>query len=142
MPKVTDANAKTPLGKRNPSRSPLRNSKTSVLKTLRAPSPKRKPSRNSSRKSKSSRIPLRKVRTPSRKIKLSKFDRERCVEWKSKAEKHTAEAALEKMVAAYETLIKCVGDDNPGRGGLKNTPRRAAKALCYFTKGYEEDVAS
>ena len=49
---------------------------------------------------------------------------------------------LQKMESAYKTLIGCVGKDDSVRSSLEKTPLRAAKALCYFTKGYEEDVAS
>lgn len=49
---------------------------------------------------------------------------------------------LQKMESAYKTLISCVGKDDSVRSSLEKTPLRAARALCYFTKGYEEDVAS
>lgn len=38
-----------------------------------------------------------------------------------------------------KTIFECVGED-PDREGLRETPERYAKALMYFTKGYEENV--
>lgn len=62
--------------------------------------------------------------------------------WKSEEERKDAEKTLQRMTDAYSTLIECVSDGNPTRDGLKKTPLRAAKALLFFTKGYEEDVSS
>ena len=83
------------------------------------------------------------IETSSRKrVKLSRFDQERNGDWGSVAEKQEAEAVLQKMESAYKTLISCVGKDDSVTSSLEKTPLRAARALCYFTKGYEEDVAS
>ena len=38
-----------------------------------------------------------------------------------------------------KSILECVGED-PGREGLKGTPERYAKAMLFFTKGYEENV--
>ena len=82
------------------------------------------------------------IETSSRKkIKLSTFDQKKNADWGSVAEKQEAESVLQKMESAYKTLISCVGKDSV-TSSLEKTPLRAAKALCYFTKGYEEDVAS
>lgn len=35
--------------------------------------------------------------------------------------------------------MECIGED-PDREGLRGTPERYAKAMLYFTKGYEENV--
>lgn len=81
----------------------------------------------------------------SRKLKLSLFDQQSSSSgpsWDSEAEKKDAERTLQRMADAYSTLIDCLNDGNPARDGLKKTPLRAAKALCFFTKGYEEDVDS
>ena len=82
----------------------------------------------------------------SRKIKLSSFDQQQQGPdgpvWKSAEERTDAEKTLQRMADAYSTLIDCVSDGNPTRDGLKKTPLRAAKALLFFTKGYEEDVSS
>ncbi|VDM56649.1 unnamed protein product [Angiostrongylus costaricensis] len=46
---------------------------------------------------------------------------------------------LENMVSAYSTIISHVGEDVK-REGLLKTPERAAKAMLYFTKGYEQNL--
>ena len=46
---------------------------------------------------------------------------------------------LPGMMQAYKSLISSVGED-PDRQGLMKTPERAAKALLYFTKGYEQKI--
>ncbi|PGH04283.1 GTP cyclohydrolase I [Blastomyces parvus] len=45
----------------------------------------------------------------------------------------------EKLADAVRTILECIGED-PEREGLLGTPERYAKALMYFTKGYEENV--
>uniref|UniRef100_A0A1I8FYE5 GTP cyclohydrolase 1 n=1 Tax=Macrostomum lignano TaxID=282301 RepID=A0A1I8FYE5_9PLAT len=47
---------------------------------------------------------------------------------------------LDDMSDAYRRIITCVGEDTE-RQGLRKTPERAAKAMLYFTKGYEETIA-
>ena len=47
------------------------------------------------------------------------------------------EAKLEKL---YSNLLTSVGEDVE-RQGLRKTPQRAAKALLFFTKGYDESVS-
>ena len=37
------------------------------------------------------------------------------------------------------TILECVGED-PSREGLRLTPERFAKAMMFFTKGYEENL--
>ncbi|KAK2736880.1 GTP cyclohydrolase 1 [Onygenales sp. PD_40] len=49
------------------------------------------------------------------------------------------EKRIEKLAGAVRTIIECIGED-PDREGLLGTPERYAKALMYFTKGYEENV--
>ncbi|KAK4097560.1 GTP cyclohydrolase I [Parathielavia hyrcaniae] len=49
------------------------------------------------------------------------------------------EARLARMEGAVRTLLECVGED-PDREGLLATPERYAKAMLYFTKGYQENV--
>ena len=46
---------------------------------------------------------------------------------------------LEKLSEAVGTILECLGED-PDREGLKKTPMRYAKALMFFTRGYEENV--
>ncbi len=43
------------------------------------------------------------------------------------------------MKQHYLELIKAIGED-PNRQGLKDTPTRAAEALQYLTKGYQEKL--
>ncbi|KIX09673.1 GTP cyclohydrolase I [Rhinocladiella mackenziei CBS 650.93] len=50
-----------------------------------------------------------------------------------------AQARLDKLAGAVRTIFECIGED-PEREGLRETPARYAKALMYFTKGYEENV--
>lgn len=83
------------------------------------------------------------VKSPSRDLKLSRFDSQGVyVTWKDEEERQKAEAALNDVESAFSRIIDSLGDPNPEREGLKKTPRRAAKAFLYFTKGYEEDLKS
>ena len=50
-----------------------------------------------------------------------------------------AEQRLAKLEGAVKTILECIGED-PDREGLRGTPERYAKAMLYFTKGYEENV--
>ena len=50
-----------------------------------------------------------------------------------------AEERLQKLAGAVKIIFECIGED-PEREGLRETPERYAKALMYFTKGYEENV--
>ena len=80
---------------------------------------------------------------PSRQVRASIFDSQALRSaWKDEAEKKVAEAKIDKMASAFRTIIECLEDPHPDREGLKKTPLRAARALCFFTKGYEEDIAS
>lgn len=80
---------------------------------------------------------------PSRSLRLSKLDSQGArAMWRDSQERASAEEVVGKMEEAFETIIRCLGDPKPERDGLKKTPKRAAHALCYFTKGYEEDLKS
>lgn len=50
-----------------------------------------------------------------------------------------AEARLKKLSGAVRTILECIGED-PDREGLHGTPERYAKAMMFFTKGYEENL--
>lgn len=50
-----------------------------------------------------------------------------------------AEERLQRLEGAIKTILECIGED-PSREGLRGTPERYAKAMLYFTKGYEENV--
>ena len=43
------------------------------------------------------------------------------------------------MEGIYRNLLKNIGEDT-NRQGLKDTPRRAAKAFEYLTQGYKHDI--
>ncbi|KAF7116316.1 hypothetical protein CNMCM5793_004482 [Aspergillus hiratsukae] len=49
------------------------------------------------------------------------------------------EERIQKLAGAVRTIFECIGED-PEREGLRGTPERYAKAMLYFTKGYEENV--
>ena len=51
----------------------------------------------------------------------------------------SADARLKKLEGAITTILECIGED-PDREGLRGTPERYAKAMLFFTKGYEENV--
>lgn len=44
-----------------------------------------------------------------------------------------------KLCDAGRTILECVGED-PDRPGLVDTPKRYAKAIMFFTKGYQQNV--
>ena len=50
-----------------------------------------------------------------------------------------AQARLAKLSGAVRTILECIGED-PEREGLHGTPERYAKAMMFFTKGYEENL--
>ncbi|WKY13393.1 hypothetical protein Q1695_004312 [Nippostrongylus brasiliensis] len=62
-------------------------------------------------------------------------DRKAIIEYSKKSDTSN----LEKMSAAYSSIISHVGED-VNRQGLLKTPERAAKAMLYFTKGYEQQL--
>ncbi|XP_073410099.1 GTP cyclohydrolase 1-like [Dendrobates tinctorius] len=53
--------------------------------------------------------------------------------------KEHQEEKLPAIASAYTAILKELGE-NPEREGLQKTPLRAAKAMQYFTKGYQEDI--
>jgi GTP cyclohydrolase I len=66
--------------------------------------------------------------------------------WPSKGTRERKEATdedkaenLKKLSGAVRTMLECLGED-PDREGLLDTPERYAKALLFFTKGYEENL--
>lgn len=42
---------------------------------------------------------------------------------------------------SIRTILECIGED-PSREGLLDTPARYAKAMLYFTHGYEQNLRS
>ncbi|KAJ1678043.1 hypothetical protein EV182_004898, partial [Spiromyces aspiralis] len=49
------------------------------------------------------------------------------------------EKRISRMSEAVRTILECIGED-PDREGLLKTPERYAKALMFFTKGYEQSI--
>jgi len=100
------------------------------------------PEKKSKKKRKTAAIPEgAETRSPSPVIDFdglsrpSKGTRERLEESPEKAVER-----LDKMCGAVRTLLECVGED-PDREGILNTPERYAKAMLFFTKGYQQNVA-
>ncbi|PVU94288.1 hypothetical protein BB561_002668 [Smittium simulii] len=58
---------------------------------------------------------------------------------RSTESKEEAELRLEKLKTAICTVIECIGED-PTRPGILKTPERYAKAMLFFTKGYEQSI--
>merc|ERR1712215_516943 len=54
--------------------------------------------------------------------------------------KETREDFVPALSASYRNILKQIGE-NPNREGLLDTPMRAAKAMNFFTKGYQETVS-
>lgn len=50
-----------------------------------------------------------------------------------------AAARMDKLCGAVRTILECVGED-PDREGLRDTPARYAKAMMFFTEGYQQNV--
>ncbi len=49
------------------------------------------------------------------------------------------EPNIDRIAELYRQILVEIGED-PEREGIKDTPRRAAKALAYLTHGYHVDV--
>ncbi|XP_078086665.1 GTP cyclohydrolase 2 [Mustelus asterias] len=60
------------------------------------------------------------------------------VQWKEEKKRggEDARAALEE---AYSSILRGLGE-NPERQGLLKTPGRAARAMQFFTKGYQDNI--
>jgi len=50
-----------------------------------------------------------------------------------------AKKRLEKLAGAVKTILECIGED-PEREGVLDTPMRSAKALMFFTEGYQKSL--
>lgn len=50
------------------------------------------------------------------------------------------ELNLPNLAAAYSSILRSLGED-PQRQGLLRTPWRAATAMQFFTKGYQETIS-
>ncbi|KAB0375084.1 hypothetical protein FD755_013576 [Muntiacus reevesi] len=51
------------------------------------------------------------------------------------------ELNLPNLAAAYSSILRSLGED-PERQGLIKTPWRAATAMQFFTKGYQETISA
>eukprot|EP00095_Tigriopus_kingsejongensis_P011602 maker-scaffold325_size206031-snap-gene-1.13 protein:Tk11602 transcript:maker-scaffold325_size206031-snap-gene-1.13-mRNA-1 annotation:"gtp cyclohydrolase i nitrile oxidoreductase domain-containing protein" len=49
------------------------------------------------------------------------------------------EPSLKEIEGHYRSILTLIGED-PDREGLVDTPKRAAKAMMFFTKGYEDSI--
>lgn len=58
---------------------------------------------------------------------------------RKEATEEQKEERLQKLSGAVRTILECLGED-PDREGLLETPERYAKAMLFFTKGYEENL--
>lgn len=76
-----------------------------------------------------------------RTLSLSQFDSQSpdSAFWHNREEESEAQTKIDELSEAFRSVITLVGED-PDREGLRATPLRAAKAFCYFTKGYEETI--
>lgn len=62
-----------------------------------------------------------------------------CPYHESRVKPPTRETLIPEMTKAYKSLLGALGE-NPDREGLLKTPERAAKAMLYFTKGYDQNL--
>ena len=47
--------------------------------------------------------------------------------------------SIDELTQAFNNVIEAIGED-PHREGLLRTPNRAAKALAFLTRGYQQDL--
>ncbi len=47
---------------------------------------------------------------------------------------------IDSIAERYHDLLELLGEQ-PGREGLKHTPQRAAKAIAYLTRGYQQNLS-
>lgn len=66
-----------------------------------------------------------------------KFDPEESIDGYVKEERYNSKI-IEELTHHYKSIIQLIGED-PQREGLKKTPERVAKAMQYFTHGYDLD---
>ncbi|XP_069787214.1 GTP cyclohydrolase 2 [Narcine bancroftii] len=59
-------------------------------------------------------------------------------QWRSEKARRGS-GSLAELEEAYDTILRGLGE-NPEREGLLKTPHRAAKAMQFFTKGYQDSI--
>lgn len=64
---------------------------------------------------------------------------ENCSYHESRKGLPTREELIPEMARSYRSLLAALGE-NPDREGLLKTPERAAKAMMFFTKGYDQSL--
>ncbi|GAP93188.1 putative GTP cyclohydrolase i [Rosellinia necatrix] len=109
--------------------------RTSLSKAARDPrdEPKKK-------KEKRARIEGAETRSPSPVIDFDGLSRpSRGTRERLEESAEQAGDRLEKLRGAVRTILECVGED-PDREGVLDTPTRYAKAMLFFTKGYQQNV--
>ncbi|XP_039391146.1 GTP cyclohydrolase 1 [Mauremys reevesii] len=83
---------------------------------------------------------------PSRALERPRYSQgtsARCLDgWKEERTRSEEdnEMNLPSLAAAYTTILRSLGED-PERQGLLRTPWRAATAMQFFTKGYQETIS-
>lgn len=58
---------------------------------------------------------------------------------RSSESKEESEARTKRIADAVKTIVTELGED-PDRSGLLETPERYAKAMLYFTQGYQQNI--
>lgn len=51
------------------------------------------------------------------------------------------DTTVDSIARGFHSLLQQIGED-PDRDGLRKTPERAAKAMLFFTSGYDQDIRS
>ena len=64
-----------------------------------------------------------------------------CSDSISREQSTRTEDNLVAVAEHYKAILRLLGED-PEREGLLDTPMRAAKAMMYFTKGYDDTISS
>ncbi|KAI2641489.1 GTP cyclohydrolase I [Hypomontagnella submonticulosa] len=116
--------------------------RNSISKAAR--DPRDEPSRKKNKKSKiqeeEEEVQSAETRSPSPVIDFDGLSRpSRGTRERLEESSEQAAERLEKMRGAIRTILECVGED-PDREGVLDTPTRYAKAMLFFTKGYQQNV--
>jgi GTP cyclohydrolase I len=63
-----------------------------------------------------------------------------CLQVSAVRDRVTEKMLTQDMAKHYKAILQDLGEDTT-RQGLLKTPERAAKALMFFTKGYQENIS-